>query len=99
MNPYQRKTPSEWLWKDGTMTRSVRYFPETDALIWSGWRESDNGPVFDVGYRQTRNAFLEKGISRLTPPGGLVNELRHYLQTLDNNDSRNSVLSFLRRGR
>ena len=79
---YTRKSATEWEWQEGRKTHSVRYFPETGRLIWSGWLQTSEGPVFDNGVAQTDAAFLADGVAHIDkhkPPTALLDDLRALL--------------------
>lgn len=75
MADYQQKSSNEWTWQRGTHHHSVRYFKSTGKLIWSGWTDTSNGPVFEEGYTQTVENFLQQGVPHLTPPQALLDDL------------------------
>ncbi|MGJ3238677.1 MAG: hypothetical protein ACFE0Q_08230 [Anaerolineae bacterium] len=75
MSDFQRISANEWQWQKGSRHHSVRYFPSTDKLIWSGWADTSNGPVFEQGYTQSVADFLQDGVPHLTPPQVLLDEL------------------------
>lgn len=89
---YTRPSATEWAWREGRKTHSVRYFPQTQRLIWSGWMPTSDGPVFDEGYAQSVEDFLANGISNRTPPPALLDELRETV-TRASGQSQRSIWS------
>ena len=77
---YKKLSTTEWTWQKGTRHHSVRYFESTQKLIWSGWADTTNGAVFEEGYTQSVENFLQDGVSHLSPPEDLVNDLRQALE-------------------
>lgn len=61
MTDFTRKSDTEWTWLRGQKTLSVRYFPSTERLIWSGWVDTPDGPLFDEGFAQPVQNFLQDG--------------------------------------
>lgn len=51
----------QWEWKQGNKHYSVRYFKNTGKLIWSGWINSADGPLYDEGRSQPVDKFLAGG--------------------------------------
>ncbi|MEL6527712.1 MAG: hypothetical protein AAFQ07_18580 [Chloroflexota bacterium] len=80
MATVERKSATEWEWHSGNRHRTVRYFPSTGKLIWSGWTDTSNGPVFEEGYRQSVEDFLANGVSQVSPPDEILNGLREMLE-------------------
>lgn len=80
MTNFTRTSDTEWTWLDGTHNRSVRYFPNTGRLIWSGWVMSSEGPVFQPGLAQESAHFLEQGPAVESVPSDLIVALREVLQ-------------------
>lgn len=80
MTTVERKSATEWEWHAGNRHRTVRYFPSTGKLIWSGWTDTSNGPVFEEGYSQSAEDFLANGIAQVSPPDTLLAELRTSLE-------------------
>lgn len=76
---YTRKSATEWEWRVGEKHHAVRYFEQTQRLIWSGWMFSDSGPMFDDGVSQTVADFLSSGMAPMPAPPGLLEDLRAML--------------------
>ncbi|MCC6614930.1 MAG: hypothetical protein IT320_15730 [Anaerolineae bacterium] len=86
MDDYRRTSPTEWTWHDDDRQRAVRLFNSTRRLIWSGWVETDNGPVYDDGISQSYDAFALQGApDHLHVPPELVDLLRQRLSQDDAN--------------
>lgn len=86
---YTRKSATEWEWQQGRKTYSVRYFPATGRLIWSGWMQTSEGVVFDEGIAQTADAFLAEGTAHIEKhelPVALLDELRNVLNQAQKSD-------------
>lgn len=76
MNDYTRTSPTQWTWNDGSRSCAVRVFHSTHTLIWSAWFETNDGPQFDDGIRQTVETFLLIGLPLgLTVPDTLLVDL------------------------
>lgn len=79
---YTRTSATEWQWTRGNKHHNVRYFPKTGRLIWSGWVQTGDGPLFDEGFAQPVENFLQEGIDHIErvadrqPPPALLAELR-----------------------
>lgn len=77
MESYRRVSETEWTWQHGSHHYGVRVFPKRGTLIWSGWVETAESPLFDEGVSQTCERFVEQGApSGFQPPTGLLAELR-----------------------
>lgn len=97
MTNYTRKSNTEWEWQQGNHHRTVRYFVSTDKLIWSGWTDTSNGPVFEEGFAQPVENFLQGGISHIDVPDDLLNELRSVLSQAKPK-AKKGFLSWLNKG-
>lgn len=81
MADFTRKSDTEWQWQKKQKTCSVRYFPTTQRLIWSGWRDTPDGPLFEQGFAQAVQNFLQAGAPEgHEPPETLVQQLQEALQ-------------------
>lgn len=80
MADFVRKSDTEWEWQQGKKTCSVRYFPSTKRLIWSGWRDTPDGPTFEQGFAQPVQNFLQAGVPDREPPQALLDDLRRTLE-------------------
>jgi hypothetical protein len=88
MAAYTRKADKhEWEWQSGNKHHAVRYFLETQTLVWSGWMFTSNGPVFEQGHKQTVDDFLVNGITHKSAPPELLEELRATITRADNADT------------
>ncbi|MGB7340096.1 MAG: hypothetical protein WBC91_14465 [Phototrophicaceae bacterium] len=77
MTSYQQKSATEWTWQTNTKHHSVRYFESTQKLIWSGWVESSQGTVFEDGFAQPVQNFLQDGApDHINVPESLVVDLK-----------------------
>jgi hypothetical protein len=77
MESYRRVSETEWTWQQGSRHYGVRVFPKRGTLIWSGWVETAESPLFDEGVSQTFERFSQQGApSGFEPPSELLVELR-----------------------
>ncbi|MEM9955902.1 MAG: hypothetical protein AAF846_30160 [Chloroflexota bacterium] len=98
MASYTKKSASEWTWQKGSRHHSVRYFESTNKLIWSGWADTSNGPVFEEGFTQSVENFLQDGVPHLNPPADLLADLETALQ--ENTTKQSSGLfAWFKRGK
>lgn len=72
---YRKTGEMTWEWSHGGKHYSVRYFPDRNSLIWSGWVDTRDGPQFDDGVRQSAARFLAVGAPQGDPPDALLAEL------------------------
>lgn len=76
-----RISKDEWQWQVGGKQQSARVFPSTRRVIWSGWIETNDVPLFEDGIRQTFEAVLNEP-PPVKMPDDLLAELRAYLRSL-----------------
>lgn len=69
---FTHNRPDEWLWQVGIIHYCVRYFEETDRLIWVSWVETDSGPKFDEGMTQSVESFLAGERVTCPPPEEVI---------------------------
>ena len=81
MATYQQKSATEWTWQTATKNHSVRYFKSTQKLIWSGWIDSSQGTVFEDGFAQPVQNFLQAGApDHIIVPDDLEADLKQGLR-------------------
>lgn len=73
---YRRVNPRQWEWQDGTKWRGVQLFTSTRRVIWSGWTNTADGPVFDEGIAQSFDALLAGEAPPVNTPPNLLDELK-----------------------
>jgi hypothetical protein len=74
---YRQVNARQWEWQaPNGKWHSVQLFASTRRVIWSGWTNSGDGPVFDEGIAQSFERLLSGEAPPVPIPDGLLDVLK-----------------------